>query len=405
MNKKKYLVFWIICILGLLCAGCSSSKKNSEDQSTASEGSTAVVPDSVTIQGAAKELISKMTLEEKIGQLFLVSLDSLDMDSETELSDKMKENLEKYHPGGVILFSYNIEDREQTTKLISDLQENAGTPLFVGVDEEGGTVQRVASNKKMEMKTIPSMYEIGLTNDPEQAYEVGKTIASQISELGFNLDFAPVADICDVNENTEIGDRSFGNDPDLVSKMVAQEVKGLQENQVSATLKHFPGQGSVLEDTHKGYANLETTIDHLRENELKPFEEGMEAGADFVMMSHISVEPITQSEVPASLSKLMATDILRNELKYDGIIITDAMNMKVITKFYEPGQAALTALEAGVDMILMPDHLDQAYNAVKEAVENGDISEKRLNASLLRILTVKFQRGILQVPDLSGEGR
>lgn len=402
---KKYiksLVFLTICLLSILLAGCGRSTENkSEGDSGAQEASTAkAVPDKVTLDVAVDDIISNMSLDEKIGQLFLVSLDSLDINSETQISDKMKESLEKYHPGGVIFFSYNMKNKEQTTKFIQDLQEASTMPMFIGVDEEGGSVQRVSGKKGMEMDSIPSMYEIGQTGDPEQAYQVGTSIAKKIRELGFNLDFAPVADICDVNENTEIGDRSFGNDPELVGKMVSEEVKGLQQNKVSATLKHFPGQGSVKNDTHKGYANLDTTIDKLRENELKPFENGIEADVDFVMMSHISVEPITQSEVPASLSKLMVTDILRGELRFDGIIITDAMNMKVITKFYDPGQAALLAIDAGVDMILMPDHLDEAYNAVKDAVESEELSTKKLDAALERILQVKIKRGIISLGDL-----
>lgn len=404
-KRKKYLVFLMLCMFCVTFAGCLGRNNRDKNQESSSQegNSSQTVPDNVTMDVAIDEMISEMSLEEKIGQLFIVSTDSLDMDSETKLSDKMKDNLGKYHPGGIIFFGYNMKDKEQTTQFISDLQNASHVPLFIGVDEEGGSVQRVAGNKKMEMFTIPSMYEIGLTGDPKEAYQIGKTISTQISGLGFNLDFAPVADICDVNENTEIGDRSFGDDPDMVAEMVSQEVKGLQGNNVSATLKHFPGQGSVLKDTHKGYANLETTIDKLRDNELKPFEKGIEAGADFVMMSHISVEPITQSEVPASLSKLMVTDILRSELGFDGIIITDAMNMKVITKFYEPGQAALTAIDAGVDMILMPDNLEEAYSAVKEAFENGDISEKKLNASLQRILRVKIQRGVLSISSFSDQ--
>ena len=224
---------------------------------------------------------------------------------------------------------------------------------------------------------------------------MGDTVGREISELGFNLDFAPVADLSTNEDNTEIGERSFGSDPDLVSQMVSQEVKGLQNNGVSAALKHFPGQGNAGEDTHKGYVNLDVTIDGLRDNEFLPFEEGIAAGADMIMMSHVSVKGITQSDIPASLSSLMVNDILREELQYDGIIITDAMNMKIITKFYEAGQAAVSAIKAVNDMILMPDNFESAYEAVSEAVEEGTLSEKRINASVRRILEVKIRRGIL----------
>ena len=294
-----------------------------------------------------------------------------------------------------ILFSFNLDHREQTTEFIQDMKETTKIPMFISVDEEGGNVARIANTDGMGTTKFPSMATIGETGDPSQAYTVGDTVGREISELGFNLDFAPVADLSTNEDNTEIGERSFGSDPDLVSQMVSQEVKGLQNNGVSAALKHFPGQGNAGEDTHKGYVNLDVTIDGLRDNEFLPFEEGIAAGADMIMMSHVSVKGITQSDIPASLSSLMVNDILREELQYDGIIITDAMNMKIITKFYEAGQAAVSAIKAGNDMILMPDNFESAYEAVSEAVEEGTLSEKRINASVRRILEVKIRRGIL----------
>jgi beta-N-acetylhexosaminidase len=181
----------------------------------------------------------------------------------------------------------------------------------------------------------------------------------------------------------------------MVADMVKAMVKGLQKNGVSATLKHFPGQGDTGEDTHRGYVNLDTNIDRLRDVEFVPFEAGIKAGADMVMVSHVAVSNITQNEVPASLSSLMVTDILRGELQFDGVVITDAMNMKVITKFYDPAQAAIMAIEAGNDMVLMPDDFVEAYNGVLEAVNDGELSEKKINNALERILTIKIRRGII----------
>lgn len=239
------------------------------------------------------------------------------------------------------------------------------------------------------------MSEVGSTGDSANAYNVGATIGREISELGFNLDFAPVADISTNADNTEIGSRSFGRDAQLVSDMVSEEVKGLQQNGVSATLKHFPGQGDSGDDTHKGFVNLDVTIDRLRDVEFTPFKAGIAAGADVVMMSHVAVRNITQNEVPASLSSLMVTDILREELQFDNIIITDAMNMKIITKFYDAGEAAVMAIEAGNDMILMPDDFVSAYDAVYEAVQDGTLTERQIDQAVSRILTVKIRRGIL----------
>lgn len=409
---KKYTFVFLLFLLGLFilsACGKKQAEKNNvkknektEAKQESKEASTenGIELDGVTLDGATEEFVSAMSLEEKVGQLFFVSTDSLDVNSQKKISDSMRENMDLFHPGGIIFFSYNLKDRQQTTEFIQNLQFTSRIPLFIGCDEEGGSVQRLARVKEMHMDLLPSMYQIGQTCDSSNAYQLGIKIAENMTALGFNLDFAPVADVCKKEENTEIGDRSFGDDPDLVAEMVSEEVKGLQENNICATLKHFPGQGAVKEDTHKGYANLETTIDVLRKNEFKPFEQGIQSGVDLVMMSHISVNTITQNEVPASLSKLMVKDILRDELEFDGIIITDAMNMKVITKFYSSSEAAIAAIKAGVDMILIPDDYEEAYEAVLEAVNEGEISEKRIDDSVERIIRTKIKRNIIPIESI-----
>ena len=398
MKKNVVISLMLIC---LLLTGIISGCGRKEDNGNAAEASTSIQDtdpeklDDITMDALVDEALKQMTLEQKIGQLFIVCTDSLDFNAETEMTEQMETNLKKYQPGGVILFSFNLDNRDQTTDFIQSMKETTEIPMFISVDEEGGNVARIANTDGMGTTKFPSMASIGETGDSSQAFHVGNTIGKEIAELGFNLNFAPVADLATNENNTEIGERSFGSDPDLVAEMVAQEVKGLQQNGVSATLKHFPGQGDAGEDTHKGYVNLDVTIDGLRDNEFVPFEKGISAGADLVMMSHVSVKGITQSDVPASLSSLMVNDILREELQYDRIIITDAMNMKIITKFYDSGQAALAAIKAGNDMILMPDDFESAYEAIKEALADGSLPEKRLNTSVRRILEVKIRRGIL----------
>lgn len=407
---KKYKKVWtvICCLLVLfltILSGCGRTPLGGDDPA---ESSTSIVEadpeslDDITMEGLVSEVLDQMTLEQKIGQLFIVSTDSLDFNAETKMTDKMKENIEKYQPGGVIFFSFNLttkksadNNRKKLKRFIRKMQKYSEVPMFISVDEEGGTVARIANSDAMGTTKFPAMSEIGATGDPAQAYNVGATIGREISELGFNLDFAPVADISTNADNTEIGSRSFGGDVDLVSDMVSQEVKGLQDNGVSSTLKHFPGQGDSGDDTHKGFVNLDVTIDRLRDVEFEPFKAGISAGADVVMMSHVAVRNITQNEVPASLSSLMVTDILREEMQFDNIIITDAMNMKIITKFYDAGEAAVMAIEAGNDMILMPDDFVSAYEAVYEAVQDGTLTERQINQAVSRILTVKIRRGIL----------
>ena len=394
-NYKRVALLLCIMLLTGALAGCGWSKKEKDKSENSTKSSEDKAVDEITLDGMVSDALSKMTLKEKIGQLFVVCTDSLDFNAETEVTEKMRKNLEEYKPGGVIFFSYNLKNRTQVKEMISDMQKNAEIPLFTAVDEEGGSVARIANSKNMQTTKFPAMAEIGKTGDSKNAYHVGETIGKEICELGFNLDFAPVADINTNAENTEIGNRSFGSEPKTVADMVSQEVKGLQVQGVSATLKHFPGQGQCGEDTHKGYVELNATIDRLRDVEFLPFKSGISAGADMVMMSHVAVSKITGKETPASLTKLMVTDILREELQFDNVIITDAMNMKVITKFYDADQAAVMAIEAGNDMILMPDNFEQAFEGVLEAVKDGTLSESQIDEAAGRVLSVKIKRGIL----------
>ena len=394
-NYKRVALLLCIMLLTGALAGCGWSKKEKDKSENSTKSSEDKAVDEITLDGMVSDALSKMTLKEKIGQLFVICTDSLDFNAETEVTEKMRKNLEEYKPGGVIFFSYNLKNRTQVKEMISDMQKTAEIPLFTAVDEEGGSVARIANSKNMQTTKFPAMAEIGKTGDSKNAYHVGETIGKEICELGFNLDFAPVADINTNAENTEIGNRSFGSEPKTVADMVSQEVKGLQAQGVSATLKHFPGQGQCGEDTHKGYVELNATIDRLRDVEFLPFKSGISAGADMVMMSHVAVSKITGKETPASLTKLMVTDILREELQFDNVIITDAMNMKVITKFYDADQAAVMAIEAGNDMILMPDNFEQAFEGVLEAVKDGTLSESQIDEAAGRVLSVKIKRGIL----------
>ena len=363
-----------------------SSEKDSENQQSeevmAEEKEPYVVTDEPAIMGMAKDILKNMTLKEKVGQLFVVNLEHLDNSEgnyyeHTVITGKMKKTLEKYPVGGVILFSRNIATTDQTKELIEKLQANSEVPLFVAVDEEGGDVARIANNDNMRTTKFPTMEEVGMMADKEYAYNMGATIGTEIKELGFNLDFAPVADVKTNELNTEIGNRSFGSEPKLVADMVVEVVKGLQEQGISSTLKHFPGHGDASEDSHEGAVDVENDINRLRQVELVPFKAGIKAGADLIMVSHISVSKLTGTTEPASLSSLVMKDMLRTEMRFDGIIITDAMDMKAITDYCDAGEAAVTCILSGADICLMPEELPMAYKAVLEAVKNGTISEKR----------------------------
>ncbi len=349
---------------------------------------------------AAAGYMENMTVEEKAGQLFIVNLELLDQKNGNyyewrRFTKRMKKSLDKYHIGGVILFSRNIAGRKQTEKLVTRLQENSSIPLFISVDEEGGDVARIANNKKMGTTVFQTMEEIGRTKDASYVYNMGETIGSEISSLGFNVDFAPVADVKTSELNLEIGTRSFGGEPDKVAEFTSAFVKGIQKQNVSATLKHFPGQGSSSGDTHIESVNIDSSIASLRKNDFVPFEAGIAAGADFVMVSHISVSKVTETAQPASMSNLVMDTILRDELGFQGVIITDAMDMASITDNYTSAEAAYGAVSGGADIVLMPLDLEMAYNEIINRINNGSISKERLDASVLRILTVKFMRGIM----------
>lgn len=406
---KRRIIAGLIVLICCFSLGCSKEK---QEMNTATASPTKrpkatqeaqigeVVTDQTEIKAMAGTIVTNMTLEEKIGQMFIVNLEQLDKEKGDyyefrSFTDQMNETLKKYPAGGIILFARNIESISQTKQLINNAQQVTSVPLFISVDEEGGEVSRIGNNSNMRTTQFPTMEEVGKMDDENYAYNMGATIGSEIKELGFNLDFAPVADVKTNEYNTEIGTRSFGSDAKLVSRMVTQVVKGIQDQGISATLKHFPGHGSTSGDSHTSAVNADTDLLGLRSTEFKPFKAGIDAGADFVMISHISISKVTESTVPASMSKLVVKNMLRQELGFDGIVITDAMDMGAITKKYEPGVAAVNCIKAGVDIILMSPDYEEAYQAVYEAVQSGEIKESQITESVQRIMEVKIKRGII----------
>lgn len=344
-----------------------------------------------------KEKVKSMSLEEKAAQLFFVTPEDItQVDAATVAGEDTKKAYEQYPVGGIVYFSRNIQGPDQLKEMLSKTQsyaeEIAGVPVFLGVDEEGGEVSRVAGNKNFSVTRYESMRAIGDSKDTSRAYDVGKNLASYLKELGFNIDFAPDADVITNSGNTVIGNRSFGEDPRLVGAMASQVVKGLQDNGVSACLKHFPGHGGTVEDSHEGRAYTDKTLEEMEAEELVPFQEGIKAEPDFIMAGHISIPKFLGDDTPASLSEQVLTGLLRDKYGYDGLIITDALNMKAVSGVYSPAEASVKALLAGADMLLMPDDFRAAYHGVLDAVEEGDLSEARIDASVERILRLKMKK-------------
>lgn len=341
-----------------------------------------------------EKLLTQMSLEDKVAQMFVTFLDSFaETENVTEADARLKEQFFKYPVGGILMMKNNIETPEQITELNKQLKqiscERTGLYPFLCIDEEGGMVTRIAKNSEFPVTDVGDMSEIGATGDPTEAYQVGTTIGSYLKEYQFNVDFAPDADVLVNPDNEVIGKRSFGSDESSVSKMVTQEIKGLHQENICTAAKHFPGHGATEEDSHQGFAYSERTLEQIRECELLPFQAAIREGTEFVMVGHISYPEITGDDEPASLSQYMITDLLRNEMKYNGIVITDAMNMGAISQNYSSGEATVKAVQAGVDIILEPADFMESYHALFDAVEDGTISEERIDESVRRILKVK----------------
>lgn len=345
-------------------------------------------PEEDLLGGVVDSYISTMPLEDKVAGLFVVTPEALTgVTTATQAGTGTQEALGKYSVGGLIYFKKNILDREQITDMLSSTVSMSNYPLFLAVDEEGGSVSRVAESG-IDVIQVGDMASIGASGDTSQAYEAGLTIGTYLKELGFNLDFAPVADVADSDDGV-LGDRVFGTDAQKTGEMVANVVDGIEGTGVSSCLKHFPGIGDTTGDTHDGRVETTKTLDEMRNSDFISFKAGIDAGADFVMVSHVTVSSADEDAVPSTLSKTIITDILRNELEFQGVVITDALNMGAITEYYTTEQAVVQAIEAGADMLLMPDDFQAAYDALLAAVQEGRISEERINESLERIYRIK----------------
>lgn len=346
-------------------------------------------PEADPLEEVVESSISTMPLEDKVAGLFIVTPEALTgVSTATQAGEGTQEALNKWGIGGLIYFDKNIKDREQIMEMLSSTVSKSKYPIFLAVDEEGGSVSRVAKSG-IDVVQIDDMAAIGETGDTTQAHEAGLAIGNYLKELGFNLDFAPVADVAGSGESV-MGDRVFGSDAQLVGDMVSNLVEGIEGTGVSSCLKHFPGIGATEEDTHDGRVETAKTLDEMRSLDFVPFKAGIEAGADFVMVSHITVASLEEA-VPSSMSKTIMTDVLRDELGFQGIIITDAMNMSAITEYYTTEEAAVMAIQGGADMLLMPDDFEKAYEAVLTAVKDGTITEERIDESLKRIYRVKYK--------------
>ncbi len=340
--------------------------------------------------------INTLSPEQKVAQLFFLTPEELTgVDKATVFGDMSISAFTEHPVGGLIYFSANLVDPDQTKEMLSKANEaslnTVALPLFIGIDEEGGDVLRLASNPAFSLTKTDSLTKLA-ESGTEAVASAADYIGQYLKEYGFNVDFAPVADVIPEEGSEILKERSFGSDSDRVNEFCNIYLNGLKEHGILSCYKHFPGIGSASADTHEGPATVEKTLEELEGADLKTFYGGIDASADMIMAGHISLPSISETEeLPASLSKYMLTDVLRDKMGYDGLVITDALNMKAITEKYSSKEAALLAFEAGADILLMPENFEEAYNAILEKVNSGEIPTDRLDRSIIRIVRAKLK--------------
>ena len=389
MRKNFLWMLAVILTYGLMVTSCS----NDDEKETQ--------VDDVELQ------LQRMTLREKVGQLFYVRPEVLDttihyghiggIDASTVDLTKIKLQAvnammlavnRNYPVGGIILYAHNINDEAQLAAFVSQIRALNGSPLLC-IDEEGGRVARIGKNANFNVEKFESMDSIGQTGNPANAYYCGNTIGTYLHRYGFDIDFAPVADVNTNPENIVIGKRAFSSDPAVAAPMVTNYLQGLKDAGVTGCIKHFPGHGDTKADTHYGYAQSTKTWAEMVNCEMVTFKAGIAWGCQLIMTAHIAAPNVTGTEQPATMSSVVLQDKLRGELGYQNIIVTDAMEMGAITQQYNSAEAAVGCILAGVDIVLGPQNFIEAFDAVIAAVENGTISEKRIDQSVRRILKLK----------------
>ncbi|MFC7681891.1 beta-N-acetylhexosaminidase [Paenibacillus sp. GCM10028914] len=333
--------------------------------------------------------VSDLTLEQKIGQMFICGFDALTP------NDHAKKLILDYHVGGIVYFRRNVKKLSQLSDLSSSLQELATSsgqpPLIVSIDQEGGMVARIDHEG---ISRIPGNMALGAANSQEYTYQVGRIGAQELRALGVNMNFAPCIDVNNNPLNPVIGVRSFGEDPKAVAEHGVAAIRGYQEEGVSATAKHFPGHGDTSVDSHLGLASVPHDRSRLDQVELYPFKEAIKAKVEAIMTAHVSFPAIEPDGIPATLSHAVLTGLLREEMGFSGLIITDCLEMHAISKGIGIPEGAVRAIEAGADCVLVSHRLSEqesAIQAVLNAVQSGRISEERIDASVERILSLKMR--------------
>lgn len=380
----------IVLALLLAISGCiaEGSEWVVEDDSAASP-----FPDT---EAQARYLMRSMTLEEKIGQLFIVSPEALTGDEYTLTLPQNADLFSAYPVGGIVFFGQNIASAAQFSALVQAFSASAQAqglhPLFLAMHQEGGAVSALESKLGETLPLSPA--QIGQTGDAAQAKAVGQIIAQRMQAFGLNLDFAPAADVW-MEESDYSSDRSFGSDPETVSILVLAMADGLTSGGVIPCFKHFPGQGAAIGAAEKGRERSNRTLEQMRQTELRPFAAAIAAGAEMIQLSSMTARGI-DADYPATLSSAVVQSLLREEMGFTGVIVTASLRSPAITNRCEPGEAAVTALLAGADVLLLPESLEEAIAGIRQALRQGTLTEERIDESVARILALKIQARIIQ---------
>ncbi len=368
--KKKFIILFIFIIT--ILTGCSNNKKVSNKDF-----------EKLSIEEKVNYKMDNLSIDEKIAQMLIVYY----------IGDEYDENLsniiKEVKPGGFILMSDNITTYDRTLNFVKGMQNDSDIPMIISTDEEGGSVQRIKGIRDISVTDIPYMYYLGQTKDKNLAYKVGEIIANELRTIGVNLTYAPVMDIYSNPNNTVIGKRSFGSDPNTVYDMATSLRNGIEDNLVNTCIKHFPGHGDTETDSHFETPIINKTLDELENSDLLPFIKSIN-DTNMIMVGHIALPKITNSSIPASLSKEIVTDLLKNKYNYKGLVITDALNMRSLTDNYSDKEIYTMAINAGVDLLLMPNGSKNAIKYIKEAIDDEEIDINTINESVRKILTYKY---------------
>lgn len=397
---KKLLT--LTALLLALLWGCTPTPPETTEAPTKTTTEASTQPETTEAPTEPDPLVlqlESMTLEEKVGQLFMVTpgtlglpqikapMEALSQEQLTQMENAIREIFAKYPVGGIVQFAADLYSPEQITAYNALLQRAAEIPLFLGIDEEGGTVARLANHSAFDLPQYQSAGAVGASGNPEDALKMGQTIGAYLGEYGFNMDFAPVADVNTNPNNPVIGNRAFSSHCNVAGQMAKAMAEGLEEQGIVPVFKHFPGHGDTAQDSHEEVAYSHKTLEELQACEFIPFSGLTENQC--VMVGHIALPEVTGDMTPATLSSEIVTGLLRQELGFRGLILTDSMVMEAITDNYSSAEASLLALEAGCQIILQPADFPSAFDGVVEAVEAGTFPEEQLNAVVLQILRFK----------------